>query len=172
AHAGFNTLGAALYAASLAARTNGGSLQAKVLGMAGWLSLACGAYTGGHIAHSMGIGVDQTAFETPPTDWTTVCEESAVGEAPIAVQAGDVPVMVVRDKGEIKALANRCTHRGGPLNEGRIDDGCVVCPWHQSTFDLSTGEIRRGPAASPQPAFETRVIDGAVQVRVKPETVA
>jgi nitrite reductase/ring-hydroxylating ferredoxin subunit len=46
------------------------------------------------------------------------------------------------------------------------EDGetCVVCPWHRSTFSLRTGEVVHGPATSPQPSFETRVVGGVVQV--------
>jgi len=46
------------------------------------------------------------------------------------------------------------------------EQACVICPWHGSTFRLSDGSVRRGPATARQPAFETRVSDvGVVQVR-------
>ena len=68
-----------------------------------------------------------------------------------------MPIMVVRDGGEIRALADRCSHRGGPLSDGEISDGCVTCPWHGSVFRLADGSVERGPAAYPQPALDTRV---------------
>ncbi len=63
------------------------------------------------------------------------------------------------------ALANRCSHRGGPLANGELSDGCVTCPWHGSTFRLADGKVVRGPAASSQPVWEARVTDGKVEVR-------
>lgn len=41
--------------------------------------------------------------------------------------------------GEIYALENRCPHMDGPLGEGDIEDGIVVCPWHGWQFDIPTG---------------------------------
>lgn len=67
------------------------------------------------------------------------------------------------------AINDRCTHRGGPLHEGELADGCITCPWHGSQFRLdggpSDGTVRRGPASRPQERFETRVVDGHVQAR-------
>jgi nitrite reductase/ring-hydroxylating ferredoxin subunit len=74
-------------------------------------------------------------------------------------------VLLVRHSGQVHALADRCSHRGGPLHEGQLVDGCVQCPWHGSRFLLDDGTIARGPASRPQPAYETRVVEGRVQVR-------
>jgi nitrite reductase/ring-hydroxylating ferredoxin subunit len=63
------------------------------------------------------------------------------------------------------ALSNSCSHRGGPLNEGEMQDGTVVCPWHSSVFDLRDGALIHGPAAYPQPAWDTRVRAGRIEVR-------
>ena len=41
----------------------------------------------------------------------------------------------------------------------------VTCPAHGSMFDLTDGEVRRGPAIHPVPAFDVRVVDGIVEVR-------
>jgi nitrite reductase/ring-hydroxylating ferredoxin subunit len=42
--------------------------------------------------------------------------------------------------GETVVTDNACPHNGGPLSEGRVRDGAVVCPWHWFRFDLRTGE--------------------------------
>jgi nitrite reductase/ring-hydroxylating ferredoxin subunit len=62
-------------------------------------------------------------------------------------------------------LEDRCTHRGGPLHEGDVEGQSIVCPWHGSTFDLRTGRVVRGPASVGQPAYESRVQDGRLQIR-------
>jgi nitrite reductase/ring-hydroxylating ferredoxin subunit len=60
-----------------------------------------------------------------------------------------------------------CSHYGGPLDEGRVEDECVVCPWHGSRFRLADGSVARGPATSPQLSYDVRVVDGRVQLKVK-----
>jgi nitrite reductase (NADH) small subunit len=45
-------------------------------------------------------------------------------------------------EGEVVVTDARCPHRGGPLVEGIVRGGAVVCPWHWYTFDLSTGRCR------------------------------
>jgi nitrite reductase (NADH) small subunit len=44
--------------------------------------------------------------------------------------------------GETVVTDEACPHNGGPLSEGRVRDGAVVCPWHWYRFDLLTGECR------------------------------
>jgi len=52
----------------------------------------------------------------------------------------------VGDNGEYFAVGRRCRHLGADLGEGSIDaDGCLVCPWHQSKYDVTTGRMTRGP---------------------------
>jgi nitrite reductase/ring-hydroxylating ferredoxin subunit len=75
--------------------------------------------------------------------------------------------MLVRAGGRIHALANTCSHLGGPLCEGTLHEGGVVCPWHGSRFDLETGEVLDGPAVFPAPRFETRVRDGRIELRAE-----
>ena len=41
--------------------------------------------------------------------------------------------------GEYAALDNVCCHQGGPLGQGMVEDGYLVCPWHGWQFDLKTG---------------------------------
>jgi nitrite reductase/ring-hydroxylating ferredoxin subunit len=79
---------------------------------------------------------------------------------------GEVPVVVVRTGRQVHALADRCSHMSGPLSDGDLADGCLTCPWHGSIFRISDGSVARGPATAPQPAFDTRVVAGAIQVRL------
>ena len=77
---------------------------------------------------------------------------------------GEVPVAAVRLNGAVHVLADRCSHMSGPLSAGDLADGCLTCPWHGSMFRLTDGSVARGPATAPQPAFEVREADGAIQV--------
>lgn len=56
------------------------------------------------------------------------------------IDAGSLALCVARVDGKISALDNECPHQGGPLGEGTIEDGKVVCPWHEYHFDLATGK--------------------------------
>lgn len=48
--------------------------------------------------------------------------------------------------GRYFAVTRRCRHLGADLAGGTIDDeGCLVCPWHRSAYDVETGRMVRGP---------------------------
>lgn len=158
-HAGLNLTALGLYSGSWLARrrsTGGGTALAVV----GGVVLAGAGYLGGHLAYALGVGIDTNAFQTGPGQWQAVAAEADVDdERPHAVSAGGVSLLVLKQNGRIHVLANRCTHRGAPLSDGRVDQGCITCPWHGSVFDLGTGAVRRGPATQPQPVYETRVVE-------------
>ena len=48
--------------------------------------------------------------------------------------------------GSFCATQSKCTHRQGPLSEGKLDGSTVTCPWHGAQFDVCTGAVLRGPA--------------------------
>jgi nitrite reductase/ring-hydroxylating ferredoxin subunit len=111
--------------------------------------MTVGGYLGGHLSYARGVGVNRLAGEDRPSDWT------ALDDAP--------PVLVYGDH----AIAATCTHAGGDLRKGAIDeDACTVtCPLHESVFRLDTGEVVHGPATTPQPVYDVREIEGRVEVR-------
>ena len=167
-HAAANGTGAVLFASSLMARRGGSRGKGKLLALAGMGALSAGGWLGGHLSYAEGIGVDNTVFEDYPDDWTPVLAASELREGePRQVEVEGVAIMVVRDGGQIRALADRCSHRGGPLSNGEISDGCVTCPWHGSVFRLEDGSVERGPAAYPQPALDARESGGQVEVRAR-----
>ncbi|GAB3655411.1 hypothetical protein GCM10027596_08390 [Nocardioides korecus] len=56
------------------------------------------------------------------------------------------PYAAGNNDGEYFAVSRRCRHLGADLANGSIDaEGCLVCPWHQSTYDVHTGLMVRGP---------------------------
>ena len=60
---------------------------------------------------------------------------------------GDKVVCVANVNGTISAMDNVCLHRGGPLGQGVIEGGKVVCPWHGWQWDPQSGEAVHNPAA-------------------------
>jgi nitrite reductase/ring-hydroxylating ferredoxin subunit/uncharacterized membrane protein len=165
-HAALNVGATLLFGASLASRRRGARGSGKLLALAGAGVLGASGHLGGHLSYAEGVGVDQTAFEEPPEDWTPALRDAELpeGESRYA-EVGGVGVLVARHQGAVYALSNRCVHRGGPLDEGELHDGCVTCPLHKSTFRLEDGSVVRGPAAYPQPRWEARVRDGVIELK-------
>ena len=89
-------------------------------------------------------------------DGTSMHEVVADGEAVVVARA---------ESGQLCALANTCSHFGGPLARGEREGDIVICPWHGSRFNICTGAVAGGPAVFPQPRFEARTRDGRVEVR-------
>lgn len=164
-HAGLNLTAVALYTGSWLSRrtsTRGGA----ALALAGGAVMAGAGYLGGHLAYALGVGVDTNAFQTGPSQWQAIASEAEVADGhPHAVSVAGVSLLVLKQAGQIHVLANRCTHRGAPLSEGHVAPGCITCPWHGSVFDLESGAVQRGPATQPQPVYETRVVEGSIEVR-------
>ena len=77
------------------------------------------------------------------------------------VAVDGVEIAVYNVDGTFYATQNACTHAEGPLNEGKLDGAKVVCPWHDSCFDVKTGAVLVGPATEPLRTF-TVTIDGEI----------
>jgi nitrite reductase/ring-hydroxylating ferredoxin subunit/uncharacterized membrane protein len=166
-HALLNYAALGAYGMSWLARRRGRRARGVLLSVTGAGLVSASGWLGGHLSYSLGVGVDTTVFHQVPQDWTDVAAESDLPmEGELAgADADGVAVLLTRRNGAIMALLDRCTHRGGPLHEGDVSDGCVVCPWHGSAFSLDDGSVQAGPATRPQAVLETRVQNGRVQVR-------
>jgi len=62
------------------------------------------------------------------------------------VLVGENPYAICRLEGTVTALSGVCIHRGGPLGQGQLHGGRVVCPYHLWEFDCRTGEYDYDPA--------------------------
>jgi nitrite reductase (NADH) small subunit len=70
---------------------------------------------------------------------------------------------VARSGGEIAVMDNLCPHNEGPLGQGLVEDGCVVCPWHAWAFDVKTGNAQHNERARVQ-IYDCKVQDGALMI--------
>ncbi len=100
--------------------------------------------------------------------WIRLCdadEAPAEGLVTEAVTETGQAICLARVGGELAAVDNLCPHRQGPLGQGWIEAGAVVCPWHSWAFDLKTGQGTY-PEDARVRVFPVRVEAGEVQVGI------
>jgi thiamine pyrophosphate-dependent acetolactate synthase large subunit-like protein/nitrite reductase/ring-hydroxylating ferredoxin subunit len=98
--------------------------------------------------------------------WVRVDRPSILEGHATTVVAGGRAVCVVRGEGGAwSALDNRCPHQGGPLGDGQLDDGWLICPWHAYQYDPITGEPPPGfrDAATP---YAVREVGDELEIEV------
>ena len=77
---------------------------------------------------------------------------------------GDKLICVANVNGEINAMDNVCLHRGGPLGQGVIEGGKVICPWHGWAYDPKTGEV--GPPGAKLAVYAVKIEGGDVLIEM------
>lgn len=175
-----------VYVASLAVRLSAAGGGAEGVGgddraaatwasVIGFLVLIAGAWVGGNLVFGLGNMVSRHAFRGSGTKWIALepAELDDDGDIPagrpVKAKLGINALVLVREGGVLLALHDTCAHAGGQLSGGSIEDGCLVCPWHGSTFRLIDGRARRGPTVYDQPAYEVRRADtGGWEARRRP----
>ncbi|WP_167376055.1 DUF2231 domain-containing protein [Methylobacterium tarhaniae] len=175
-HAAVNSTALGLQLISVALRRSGRRSDGRLTSAAAWGAMFVGGYLGGHLVYRHRQGVDQADRSVEPRDFVPVL---LAGDLPEdrprrilvrdEVEHADVPVVLVRHRGRIFALGARCSHMGGPLDEGWVLGGGLVCPWHGSRYDLESGEPLDGPSTCPQPRYRTRVRGGLIEIRREQE---
>jgi len=100
-------------------------------------------------------------------EWVKACtvDECREGQV-IGRKIRDKKVFIAQVKGKFYCCDARCTHTGGPLDEGFLDDYEIECPWHASKFDIRTGKPTQGPAVEPIESFKTQVKGKDVLVQI------
>ncbi|MCH7583809.1 MAG: Rieske 2Fe-2S domain-containing protein [Acidobacteria bacterium] len=91
------------------------------------------------------------------------------GDLPVGgvttVIAADRAIAITRTENGYGALDNRCPHQGGPLGDGQIEHGCLICPWHGYEYDPHTGAPPEeyGDVAT---AYEVEERDDGLHIRL------
>ena len=169
-HGLLNVVGLAFNATSLGLRLGGRRRAGRVSSALGFAVAGAAAHLGGELSFGMGVRVNQAQAGAGPREFEAVLDESQLQGATMhSVAAAGETVLVTRSaSGDLCAIANTCSHFGGPLAEGEREGDIVVCPWHGSRFDVCSGEVEGGPAVFPQPRFEARARDGKIEIRRAP----
>jgi nitrite reductase/ring-hydroxylating ferredoxin subunit/uncharacterized membrane protein len=165
-HGLLNIAATTLFATAYVLRRKDSHDGGRKCAWAGYAVAVGSAYLGGDLVYAQRLGVTHADAKLPE-DFTPVMEAAALPENAMARgRAQDADVLVVRQHGRVCALAHSCAHLGGPLSEGTLKEGSVVCPWHGSEFALDTGRVLNGPATQNQPCLITRERDGRIEVKV------
>lgn len=167
-HGLINILAMLLYTVAFFVRLAGGIGTARGLSIIGFILLASGAFIGGHLVYKYGYMVNFNAFSRGKRakDFTPVIGAELVAEgAPVKAMLGTTSLVVVRRGDVVYALKSTCSHAGGPLDEGTLQGDSIICPWHGSTFRLSDGAVRHGPAQTRQVAYRARIENGQIEVQ-------
>jgi nitrite reductase/ring-hydroxylating ferredoxin subunit/uncharacterized membrane protein len=166
AHAFLNTTAAACYLVSVGLRSRRERAAGRKAALIGFLVANASAYLGGHLVYKERLGMDHTADFTPPEEFVPVLAEAELAENQLRrVEADGAPVLLARRGGKIYAVAETCSHQGGPLSEGSLEGLAVRCPWHGSCYSLEDGRVLEGPSVHPQPVLDVRVRDGRIEIR-------
>lgn len=101
------------------------------------------------------------------SQFVRICSAS---ELPPAGEAGEFMVhgralCVANVDGVIAVLDGVCPHEGGPLGEGIIEEGRVVCPWHAYAYDVRTGTTEQDPDLKVE-VLEAKIEEGELRVKL------
>ena len=83
------------------------------------------------------------------------------------IELGEEDVAVCNVDGEIYAVANVCTHDGGPLGDGYLLGDEIECPRHGARFNVRTGEVKTLPAIVPIPTFGVKIEGDEIWIDVE-----
>src|SRR5580692_7415377 len=101
------------------------------------------------------------------SEFVRVCSASQlprVGEVAEFTAQGRA-LCVANIDGVIAVLDGTCPHEGGPLGEGIIEQGRVVCPWHAFAFDVHTGVEKDDPSLRDE-VIEAKVENGELRAKL------
>ena len=101
-------------------------------------------------------------------DYVPVCKVDEIEDRKaLTVVLSQERVAVFRYGHRISAVSNVCRHQGGPLGEGRIINGCIVCPWHGYQYQPENG-TSPPPYSEKLPTFRVKIHDGMVYLHPHP----
>lgn len=100
------------------------------------------------------------------SDWVDVAAvEELTPDSHRVLDVDGTSIAVFNLAGAYHAIEDVCTHDGGTLTGGTVEDEQIVCPRHGARFSIRTGEVLAPPAYEPIHTFPVRVHAGRVQVR-------
>ncbi len=92
-------------------------------------------------------------------------EADLVPGGKLVLEINGKAILLCNSNSRVYAVANLCSHASEKLEGGRVSNGWIACPVHGARFDLATGRAKNPPAKQPIEVFETRIVDGWIEVQ-------
>ena len=183
-HMVLNIIAISLFSLNLVLRSGQLDLAATpvlhlLLSLVGVGIILVSGYLGGTMVYDDGIAVgrhrrytrtprktiDVSIFERRD-GLVPVCNENDLkdGETLRVSWEGTI-ITIARQAGKVYAFQEFCTHRYGPLSEGKLQDHQLECPWHRSCFDIRTGKVVQGPAKLDLKTYSATVRNGKIFIQ-------
>jgi nitrite reductase/ring-hydroxylating ferredoxin subunit/uncharacterized membrane protein len=172
-----NLASVGLFAAAWLMRPEGVATEPRLLLVAmeaaGLGLLMVGGWLGGTLVHRNFIGPEhryaragkwsEQRLDHRPGEPIKVCraDELEVDQMRL-LHIGTKRIVLARTEDGYTAFQDRCTHKGGPLSDGVLICGRVQCLWHGSQFDITTGQVKAGPAKDSIQTYPIEERDGVV----------
>jgi len=195
AHMVLNLMMVGIYAVNVGIRTSS-LADSKVgtgpfiLSIIGSSLLSVSGYLGGTLVYDEGVAVGRHRRQTPLPEETLrfssaafqsdgnsrmvfveIAPENRLSEGEtLRVEIDSHVLTVARHEGQVYAVQEFCTHRYGPLSEGTVQNGHIICPWHGSGFDLRTGKVCEGPAKVDLRTFPVQIRNGTICIGIERES--
>ncbi|MDZ4848189.1 MAG: non-heme iron oxygenase ferredoxin subunit [Pirellulaceae bacterium] len=100
-------------------------------------------------------------------DFKAACSVSDLKPGvPFTVELDDRFVVLVKLDNDIYCIDDICTHDGGTLGDGTVDDFSLACPRHGAKFDVRTGEAITMPATEATASHEVKIVDNTVYIKI------
>ena len=91
-------------------------------------------------------------------EFVTVAQTTDVPQGEmLLVELEDENIAIANVGGTYYAFGAECTHAGGPLDEGDLQDETLTCPWHGGEFDIKTGQVLGPPPQEDIPTYQVKV---------------
>lgn len=166
-HGVLNILATGLYIQSWRDRRRGRHRRGIAISTLGYVITTGSGFLGGALVFGSGVGIDQSGEQPRIGEhWTSVLPAAQLPDGkPTRIEVEGVALVLCRDGQAVSALGGYCPHLAAPMEDGWLDRGRIVCPWHGSQFDTQTGMVVRGPASARLPCYEARLHDGMVELR-------
>ena len=159
-------------------RRNNGAEPAIIIALesGGFILMSIAGWMGATLVYRNQIGVDLRYAHAGK--WNEVTVKESTEAIQVATQdelktnqmklihVGNKRIVVARTEKNYVAFEDRCTHRGGSLAGGSMICGTVQCPWHGSQFDVTTGEVKAGPAKKKINAYIVTESEGKVYLKL------
>jgi nitrite reductase/ring-hydroxylating ferredoxin subunit/uncharacterized membrane protein len=166
-HGLLNIAATTLYATAYILRKNGSRSSGQTCTLAGYSVAIGAAWFGGDLVYGQRVGVSHAAVDGPDAFTAVASSIDVPDDSMKRARKDDVDALLVRQRSRVCALAHPCAHMGGPLSEGTLKNGSVVCPWHGSEFRLDDGYVINGPATQNQPCLDVRERAGQIEVKAR-----